>query len=117
MGTILARMRIRAALFPGRNAWRYLRISSEYESTFLDLFHFPDAPAFVEEMRKERDRVLSAHNGEWTKDALDELVLVDSAIKESMRLSVRVIGMHRMVSRSPSLHGTAIDLAPGDCPK
>ena len=86
-------------------------------NTFLDLFHSPDAPAFVEELRKECDRVLAAHNGEWTKAALNELVLVDSAIKESMRLSVRVIGMHRMVSRSPSLHGTAIDLAPGDCPK
>jgi len=49
-------------------------------------------------MRKECDGVLTAHNGEWTKAALNELTLVDSAIKESMRLSVRVIGMHRMVS-------------------
>ena len=86
-------------------------------NTFLDLFHSPDAPAFVAELRKECDRVLAAHNGEWTKAALNELVLVDSAIKESMRLSVRVIGMHRLVSRSPTLHSTAIDLAPGDCPK
>lgn len=78
-------------------------------NTFLDLFHSPDAPAFVDELRKECDRVLAAHNGEWTKAALNELVLVDSAIKESMRLSVRVIGMHRMVRHSPTLQGTGID--------
>ncbi|KAM0721793.1 hypothetical protein Q7P37_002718 [Cladosporium fusiforme] len=67
-------------------------------NTFLDLFHSPDAADFVRELRKECDTVLKSHNGQWTKDALNELVLVDSAIKESMRLSVRVVGMHRMVT-------------------
>lgn len=53
----------------------------------------------MEELRKECDTVLAAHNGQWTKAALQDLVLVESAIKESMRLSVRVVGMHRMVSQ------------------
>jgi hypothetical protein len=67
-------------------------------NTFLDLFHSPDVADFTHELRNECDTVLAAHNNQWTKAALNELVLVDSAIKESMRLSVRVIGMHRMVS-------------------
>jgi cytochrome P450 len=72
-------------------------------NAFLDLFHSPDAADFVRELRKECDRVLAAHDGKWSKAALNELVLVDSAIKESMRLSVRVIGMHRMASQAPSV--------------
>jgi hypothetical protein len=72
-------------------------------NTFLDLFHSSDAADFTHELRKECDTVLAAHDGEWTKAALSELVLVDSAIKESMRLSVRVIGMHRMVRHRTSL--------------
>jgi hypothetical protein len=71
-------------------------------NTFLDLFHSPDAADFVKELRKECDAVLKSHDGQWTKAALNELVLVDSAIKESMRLSVRVIGMHRMVRHQAS---------------
>lgn len=67
-------------------------------NTFLDLFHSPDAADFVGELRKECDTVLNAHGGQLNKAALNDLVLVDSAIKESMRLSVRTIGMHRMVS-------------------
>jgi len=86
----------------------YADFKQAITNTFLDLFHSPDAPEFVEELSKECDRVLAAHNGEWTKAALNELVLVDSAIKESMRLSVRVIGMHRMVSHSLLFSHTAV---------
>lgn len=73
-------------------------IEQAITNTFLDLFHSPYAKEFVAELRKECDTVLAAHGGQWTKAALQELVLVESAIKESMRLSVRVVGMHRMVS-------------------
>ena len=68
-------------------------------NTFLDLYHSADAGDFVVELRKECDAVLAAHDGRWTKAALQELALVESAIKESMRLSVRVVGMHRIVSQ------------------
>jgi cytochrome P450 len=70
-------------------------------NAFLDLFHSPDAADFVKELRNECDTVLAAHSGKWSKAALNGIVLVDSAIKESMRLSVRVIGMHRMARQAP----------------
>lgn len=73
-------------------------------NTFLDLFHSPDAADFVSGLRDECKRVSNAHNGQWTKAALNGLVLVDSAIRESMRLSVHVVGMHRMASRSTVFH-------------
>lgn len=66
-------------------------------NTVFDLYSSSDAPDFIDGLRQECDQALSAHGGKWTKAAVDQLNKVDSAIKESMRLSVRVVGMHRMV--------------------
>jgi cytochrome P450 len=44
-------------------------------------------PAFLEEIREEAARVLKEEGGHWTKNGLSRLVRLDSAIRESMRVS------------------------------
>lgn len=68
-------------------------------NVLLDLCTLPDASVVVEGLREECKRVLSAHEGVWSKAAIGELHRVDSTIKESMRLrSFGLIGTNRVVS-------------------
>nr|WOZ30805.1 McfF [Coleophoma empetri]BAN91490.1 putative cytochrome P450 monooxygenase [Coleophoma empetri] len=64
----------------------------------LDLYRSPHSERFVAGLRQECDRVLEANNGQWTKSGLDDLLCIDSTIRESMRYSnVGYIALTRMV--------------------
>ena len=53
-----------------------------------DLYSDPSSPSYVDELRKECSNALNATSeGYWTKDATSNLVLLDSTLRESMRLS------------------------------
>lgn len=69
-------------------------------NTLLDLYASPRKEEFVAGIREEVARVLQANGGKWTKQAVNDLVRVDSAIKESMRLSsFLTIGITREVTK------------------
>lgn len=52
----------------------------------------------INQLRNEATSVLAAHGGQWTKRALSELVNLDSAMRESARLSsILTIGLGRVV--------------------
>lgn len=69
-------------------------------NTLLDLYTSPRKEEFVAGIREEVRRVLDANGGTWTKQAVNDLVRVDSAIKESMRLSTFLtIGVTREVTK------------------
>jgi hypothetical protein len=54
----------------------------------LDLYSGPNAEQYVARLREESIKVLaSSPNSTWTKDTVWKLVLADSAIRESMRMS------------------------------
>jgi hypothetical protein len=52
----------------------------------FDLYSMPGIDEFVKELRGEIRRVLE-EAGEWNMRGLNKLVKLDSAIKESMRIS------------------------------
>ncbi|CAK5271120.1 unnamed protein product [Mycena citricolor] len=56
-------------------------------NALLDIWSAPNADEIVASLREEAQRVLNEHNGEWTKAAVAKLVRLDSAIRESSRLS------------------------------
>ena len=91
--------------------------SSTMTNALLRLFGAPNAAEYVKGLREECERVLACHGGEWTKAAVNDLVLADSTIKESMRISsLSAVGLARMVrvavSRMPRL-GSMTDLGLG----
>lgn len=47
----------------------------------------PNAEGLVEALREEASAVLREHNGVWTKQAISKLYRLDSAIRESARMS------------------------------
>ena len=54
----------------------------------LDLYSGPNAEKSVARLRKESREVFeSSPDGTWTKDTVSKLVLADSTIRESMRMS------------------------------
>lgn len=54
----------------------------------LDLYSTPPSEGYVETLRQECDTVMKGTpEGCWTKDAVSQLVLLDSTIRESMRCS------------------------------
>jgi hypothetical protein len=64
-----------------------------------DLFSSSQAMAYVESLRDECTRVLAEADGAWTKEAVSRLHRVDSAIRESMRMSnFGVLALPRRVS-------------------
>jgi cytochrome P450 len=66
--------------------------------TILDLYRSPNSDGFIAGLREECDRVLEANGGQWTKSGLDDLVCIDSTIRESMRYSdLGYIALTRMV--------------------
>ncbi|KAF5366267.1 hypothetical protein D9758_005804 [Tetrapyrgos nigripes] len=56
-------------------------------NALLDIWSAKDSPAIVESLREEASRVLKEHNGVWTKAAVAKLHRLDSAIRESSRVS------------------------------
>ncbi|KAL9111931.1 MAG: hypothetical protein Q9227_003781 [Pyrenula ochraceoflavens] len=52
----------------------------------VDLYSAPPSEGFVDALREECNTVFR-ETGAWTKDAVSRLVLLDSTIRESMRLS------------------------------
>lgn len=78
-------------------------------NTLLDLYSSPRTEEFVEGLREEVSRVLAANGGKWTKAIVNDLVRIDSTIKESIRCSsLGIVGLTRMVT-SPD----GIDLGDG----
>ena len=68
-------------------------------NTILDIYSSPHVEEFVRSLREECSRVYSANNGIWTKDALNDLHRIDSAIRESLRYSsIAAFGIERIVS-------------------
>jgi cytochrome P450 len=64
----------------------------------FDLISSYNATENIQELREEIQEVLSQHNGKWDKDAISKLIKVDSAIRESLRISTFMShGMDRMV--------------------
>ncbi|KAL5378442.1 hypothetical protein PMIN06_010391 [Paraphaeosphaeria minitans] len=56
-------------------------------NTILDLYSSPRAEEFVAGLREECERLLKESGGVWTKEAVNNMVRVDSALRESMRAS------------------------------
>ncbi|KAF2099268.1 putative P450 monooxygenase [Rhizodiscina lignyota] len=56
-------------------------------NAIFDIFSGPNASFVVESLREEAERVYAECNGHWTKDAAAKLLRLDSALRESMRLS------------------------------
>ncbi|KAH7367826.1 cytochrome P450 [Plectosphaerella cucumerina] len=56
-------------------------------SVMLDLLTSDPEKKFIEGLREEASRVLAEEGGHWTKNALSRLYRIDSAIRESQRLS------------------------------
>ncbi|KAI0502860.1 ent-kaurene oxidase [Xylaria bambusicola] len=57
------------------------------QNLILDLMSTDPSLGYVETLRKECAAALRKANGVWTRDAVSSLKLVDSAIRESMRIS------------------------------
>ena len=53
----------------------------------FDLLGSPRASEFYAGLREEAERLLRDHNGVWTKAAVAKAIRLDSAIRETMRLS------------------------------
>ncbi|KAI3536949.1 cytochrome P450 [Colletotrichum paranaense] len=56
-------------------------------SIVLDLLSSDPAKGYIEGIREEAERVLREEGGSWTKNGLSRLYRLDSAIRESQRLS------------------------------
>ncbi|KAI1996360.1 hypothetical protein LOZ54_000233 [Ophidiomyces ophidiicola] len=61
--------------------------SFSVQSLILDLFATDPSLGFVETLRKESETVYEEAGREWTYEAVKKLKLVESAIRESMRIS------------------------------
>ncbi|KAH9845361.1 P450 monooxygenase [Teratosphaeria destructans] len=78
-------------------------------NTLLDLYSSPRCTEFITGLRDEVSKTLAANNDEWTKAVVNDLIRVDSTIKESIRCSsLGIVGLTRIVT-SP----TGIDLGDG----
>jgi cytochrome P450 len=70
-------------------------------NVFQDLLSSEDALTTIEDLRVECSRIFAECEGVWTKAAVDKLCRVDSAIRESMRMSsFSVLALPRRVSPS-----------------
>ncbi|KAM3424782.1 hypothetical protein BST61_g6763 [Cercospora zeina] len=68
-------------------------------NTLLDIYGSPDAENFVAGLREECERVLAEFGGVWTKDAVNKLIRVDSAIRETMRYTaLGDINLRRLIT-------------------
>lgn len=70
-------------------------------TTLLDIFESPHSEQIVAALRDECTTVLAKYNGQWDKNAVNELYRIDSCIRESMRVSgMGLMGMMREVRLS-----------------
>lgn len=70
------------------------------QNVILDLFSSDPSLGYVETLREEARVVLAKAGGVWTRDAVRDLKLIDSMIRESMRLNpFAICGLPRTVSR------------------
>ncbi|KAL5409433.1 hypothetical protein PMIN03_005991 [Paraphaeosphaeria minitans] len=80
------------------------------QNLLLDLFSTDPALRYAETLRQECETALRNAGGEWTHAAVQELRLVDSALRESMRMSpFGTLGLPR-----EAIHPAGIQL--GDTP-
>ncbi|KAJ7730246.1 cytochrome P450 [Mycena maculata] len=75
-------------------------------NSLLDIWSVPNAEELVASLREEAERVLHEHNGEWTKAAVAKLHRLDSAIRESARISG--VGGTAMARRVRAENGIAL---------
>ena len=54
-------------------------------NAIFSLYCSPRADEYIAGLREEIERVLAAHDGKWSKVAVNELHRTDSTIRESMR--------------------------------
>jgi hypothetical protein len=74
------------------------------QNVILDLFSSDPALGFVDALRDEAASVFAKFGGTWTRDAVKELTLIDSMIRESMRLNpFAIVGLPRTVRRTSSV--------------
>jgi len=67
-------------------------------STIQDIYSSPHRDEIVAGLREECTRVLATSNGQWTKEAVNNLVRVDSVLRETMRVSsLGELGIPRIV--------------------
>lgn len=70
------------------------------QNVILDLFSSDPSLGYVDTLREEARVVLAKAGGVWTRDAVRDLKLIDSMIRESMRLNpFAICGLPRTVSR------------------
>ncbi|KAJ7763220.1 cytochrome P450 [Mycena maculata] len=73
-------------------------------NAILDIWSSPPSQNVVAILREEAERVYAEHSGEWTKAAIAKLVRLDSAIRESARISsIGGAGMARRTKRDVTL--------------
>ncbi|KAJ6454267.1 cytochrome P450 [Mycena vitilis] len=75
-------------------------------NTLLDVWSAPNSADIIASLREEAERVLREHNGEWTKSAVAKLHRLDSAIRESARISG--VGGTAMARRVRAANGIAL---------
>jgi len=75
----------------------------------LDIYCSPSRDEFVSTLEIECRRVLAEHKGSLTKEAVDALFCVDSAVRESMRLNDVMVHLLPL----EVIKGDAIDLGQG----
>lgn len=68
------------------------------QNVILDMAMADPSLGYIEALREESARVLKEAGGSWTRHAVTKLKLVDSTIRESMRLSpFFIVGLPRTV--------------------
>ena len=72
------------------------------QNVILDLYSSDPAMGYVDALRDEAASVLAKAGGVWTRDAVRDLKLIDSMIRESMRLNpFAIVGLPRTVCTCP----------------
>nr|POE56583.1 ent-kaurene oxidase [Quercus suber] len=84
-------------------------------NTLLDLFSSAHAADYVSGLREEVQRVLSESGGAWSKNAINDMLRVDSTIRETMRIStLGDVGLRRQVTAPAGIDlGDDVHLPPG----
>ncbi|KAJ6528397.1 cytochrome P450 [Mycena sp. CBHHK59/15] len=73
-------------------------------NAILDIWSSPPSQNVVAILREEAERVFAEHKGQWTKAAIAKLVRLDSAVRESARISsIGGAGMARRTKRDVTL--------------
>ncbi|KAF7321139.1 hypothetical protein HMN09_00202000 [Mycena chlorophos] len=75
-------------------------------NALLDIWSAPNAEEIVASLREEAQRVLAEHNGVWSKAAVNKLHRLDSAIRESSRISG--VGGTSMARRVRAANGVTL---------